>query len=88
MAKTTTKKNDKKEVHFEESLWDVANKLCGSVESLEYKHIVLRLIFLKLISNIFERRKHELIDAGQEKYIDLVQAYIKENVFYLPEDRS
>ncbi|MGP5338511.1 type I restriction-modification system subunit M N-terminal domain-containing protein [Psychrobacter maritimus] len=90
MAKTTTKKNDKKEVRFEKSLWDAANKLRGSVESLEYKHIVLRLIFLKFISNIFEKRKrkHELIDASQEKYVDLVQAYIKESVFYLPEDRS
>jgi type I restriction enzyme M protein len=27
-----------------------------------------------------------LIDAGQEKYVDLVQAYTKENVFYLPEE--
>ncbi len=30
-----------KEVGFEESLWDAANKLRGSVESSEYKHIVL-----------------------------------------------
>lgn len=88
MAKTTTKKNDKKEVRFEESLWDVANKLRDSVQSLEYKHIVSRLIFLEFISDIFKKRKHELIDAGQEKCIDVVQAYIKENVFYLAEDRS
>ena len=88
MAKTTTKKNDQKEVRFEESLWDVANKLRGSDQSLEYKHIVSRLIFLEFISDIFKKRKHELIDAGQEKCIDVVQAYIKENVFYLAEDRS
>lgn len=85
MAKTT-KKSDKKEVRFEEALWDAANKLRGSVESSEYKHIVLSLIFLKFISDTFEKRKQELIDAGQEKYIDLVQAYTKENVFYLPEE--
>lgn len=75
----------KKEKSFEETLWDAANKLRGSVESSEYKHIVLSLIFLKFISDTFEKRKQELIDAGQEKYIDLVQAYTKENVFYLPE---
>ena len=86
MAKETTKKSDKKEIRFEEVLWDAANKLRGSVESSEYKHIVLSLIFLKFISDTFEKRKQELIDAGQEKYVDLVQAYTKENVFYLPEE--
>ena len=86
MAKETTKKSDKKEIRFEEALWDAANKLRGSVESSEYKHIVLSLIFLKFISDTFEKRKQELIDAGQEKYVDLVQAYTKENVFYLPEE--
>lgn len=74
----------KKQKSLEETLWDAANKLRGSVESSEYKHIVLSLIFLKFISDTFERRKLELIDAGQEKYVDLVQAYTKENVFYLP----
>ncbi len=74
----------KKQKSFEETLWDAANKLRGSVESSEYKHIVLSLIFLKFISDTFEKRKQELIDAGQEKYVDLVQAYTKENVFYLP----
>ena len=32
---------------MEETLWDSANKLRGSVESSEYKHVVLSLIFLK-----------------------------------------
>ncbi len=81
MAKKTA---NKKQKSFEESLWDAANKLRGSVESSEYKHIVLSLIFLKFISDTFEKRKQELIDAGQEKYTDLVQAYTKENIFYLP----
>ncbi|HBH7879886.1 TPA: SAM-dependent DNA methyltransferase [Vibrio parahaemolyticus] len=88
MAKQSPKKAaaKKKEKSFEETLWDAANKLRGSVESSEYKHIVLSLIFLKFISDTFEKRKQELIDAGQEKYVDLVQAYTKENVFYLPEE--
>jgi type I restriction enzyme M protein len=77
-----------KEKSFEETLWDAANKLRGSVESSEYKHIVLSLIFLKFISDTFEKRKQDLIDAGQEKYVDLVQAYTKENVFYLPVRRQ
>ncbi len=84
MAKKPATK--KKEKSFEETLWDAANKLRGSVESSEYKHIVLSLIFLKFISDTFEKRKQDLIDAGQEKYVGLVQAYTKENVFYLPEE--
>lgn len=83
MAKKAVKKKDKS---FEETLWDAANKLRGSVESSEYKHIVLSLIFLKFISDTFEKRKQELINGNQEKYIDLVQAYTKENVFYLSEE--
>lgn len=84
MAKKPAAK--KKEKSFEETLWDAANKLRGSVESSEYKHIVLSLIFLKFISDTFEKRKQDLIDAGQEKYVGLVQAYTKENVFYLPDE--
>lgn len=83
MAKQIAQKKTKS---FEETLWDAANKLRGSVESSEYKHIVLSLIFLKFISDTFEQCRQNLIKAGQEKYIDLVQAYTKENVFYLPEE--
>jgi len=36
-----------KEKSTEETLWDSANKLRGSVEPSEYKHVVLSLIFLK-----------------------------------------
>lgn len=69
---------------FEEALWDTANKLRGKVESSEYKHIVLSLIFLKFASDRFEARKQELIDEGQQDYIDMVEFYTMKNVFYLP----
>ncbi len=82
---TKKKATNKKEKSFEETLWDAANKLRGSVESSEYKHIVLSLIFLKFISDTFEKRKQELIENNQEKYIDLPQAYGKVSVIYLPE---
>lgn len=70
---------------FEESLWDSANKLRGSVESSEYKHIVLSLIFLKFISDKFEEHRQALIDDGKESYTDMVEFYTMSNVFYLPE---
>ena len=83
MAKQTKQKQEKP---FEESLWDAANKLRGSVESSEYKHIVLSLIFLKFISDTFEKQRQKLIDTGYEKHVDAVPAYTKDNVFYLPEE--
>lgn len=84
MSKTKTAKAAPSK-SFEELLWDTANKLRGSVESSEYKHIVLSLIFLKFISDTFEQQRQKLIDKGYAKHVDMVQAYTKDNVFYLPE---
>ena len=81
-AQSSSPKNAKS---FEESLWDTATKLRGSVESSEYKHVVLSLIFLKFVSDKFEERRAELIAEGKEKYTDMVEFYTMQNVFYLPE---
>lgn len=79
------KKQQKKNKSMEETLWDSANKLRGTVEPSEYKHVVLGLIFLKFTSDKFEERRQELITEGKEKYIDMVEFYNMKNVFYLPE---
>ena len=41
------------EKSIEVNLWDAANKLRGSVEPAEYKHIVLSLIFLVNLQKIY-----------------------------------
>ena len=46
---------------IEETLWESANKLRGSVEPAEYKHVVLGLIFLKFASDKFEEHRQILI---------------------------
>ncbi|WP_191567593.1 type I restriction-modification system subunit M [Metabacillus idriensis] len=79
------KKKQTKEISIEETLWDSANKLRGSVEASEYKHVVLGLIFLKFASDKFEERKAELVSEGKEKYLEMVEFYTMKNVFYLPE---
>ena len=85
-TKAATKKTPAKdEKGFEESLWDSANRLRGSVESSEYKHVVLSLIFLKFVSDKFEERKATLIAEGKQAYTDMVEFYTMQNVFYLPE---
>ena len=80
------KQKAKQTISFEESLWDSANKLRGSVESSEYKHIVLSLIFLKFISDKFEVHRQALIDDDKEKFVDMVPFYTQSNIFYLPEE--
>jgi type I restriction enzyme M protein len=82
MAKKSTKNNKS----FEESLWDSANKLRGSVEPSEYKHVVLSLIFLKFVSDTFEARKQEIIAEHGDQYVDMVDFYTMKNAFYLPEE--
>lgn len=76
----------KKEKSMEETLWDSANKLRGTVESSEYKHVVLGLIFLKFASDKFEERRQELIEEGKEKYLEMKEFYNMKNIFFLPEE--
>jgi len=42
-----TKKNNGANLGFEEKLWQAADKLRGHMDSAEYKHVVLWLIFLE-----------------------------------------
>lgn len=82
MAKKTAAKTKS----TEEILWDSANKLRGSVEPSEYKHVVLSLIFLKFANDKFLRRRQELINEHKEAFLDIPEFYQAENVFYLPEE--
>ena len=85
MTNTARKNSGKNQKSFEEALWDSANKLRGSVESSEYKHIVLSLIFLKFISDKFEACRQSIVDQYGGQFVDQVAFYTKDNVFYLPE---
>lgn len=82
MAKAKTEANNKS---IEETLWQACDKLRGSIEPSEYKHVVLGLIFLKFASDKFEERKKELMKEGQEKYIENPAFYSMKNVFFLEE---
>lgn len=70
---------------IEETLWQACDRLRGSVEPSEYKHIVLGLIFLKFAADKFEQRKAELIAEGKEKYLEMKDFYTMDNVFFLQE---
>lgn len=84
-AVRTKIKKEVKEKPIEVTLWDAANKLRGSVEPAEYKHVVLGLIFLKFASDKFEQHRAKLIAEGKEKYIEKPEFYNMNNVFFLEE---
>jgi len=76
-----------------EALWQTADKLRGSIDAAEYKHVVLGLIFLKYISDAFEARRAKLaeelkadgIEGRQaEKLLESRDEYTAENVFWVP----
>ena len=74
-----------KEKAIEVRLWESANKLRGSVEPSEYKHVVLGLVFLKFASDNFEEHRAKLIAEKKEKYIEMPDFYNMSNVFFLEE---
>lgn len=76
----------KKEVSMEETLWKTADKLRGSVEPAEYKHVVLSLFFLKFASDKFNKQREMIANKYGEKYVDNVAFYTKDNIFFLPEE--
>ncbi|MEI3895172.1 MULTISPECIES: class I SAM-dependent DNA methyltransferase [unclassified Bacillus (in: firmicutes)] len=70
-------------VGFEETLWKAADKLRGSMDSGEYKHVVLGLIFLKYISDKFETKYNELVEEG-DGFEEDRDEYTVENIFWVP----
>ncbi len=61
---------------LEKKLWKSANKLLPSLDAAVYKHVVLGLVFLKYVSDSFETRRQELIEAFKDP----------DNDYYLGED--
>ena len=54
-------KNNGATLDFQSQLWAAADKLRGHMDSSEYKHVVLGLIFLKYISDSFEEVQAQLL---------------------------
>ena len=74
-------------VGFEETLWQMADKLRNNMDAAEYKHVVLGLIFLKYISDAFEEKHAELV-AEQASGADPEDQdeYKAENIFWVPKE--
>ncbi|MEO7804377.1 MAG: N-6 DNA methylase [Actinomycetota bacterium] len=83
------KKNRKtfKPLKLEATLWAAADKMRGHMDPSEYKHVALGLIFLKYISDSFNRRRNELL-AQQSEGADPEDPdeYRAEQVFWVPQE--
>lgn len=62
MPPRAKRSNGKEPLGFEDVLWKAADKLRGSMDASEYKHVVLGLIFLKYVEDAFEERQGKLRD--------------------------
>lgn len=71
-------------IGFEEKIWNAACVLRGNIDASEYKSVVLGLIFLKYISDCFEKKYNELVEEGAGFEEDRDE-YISENIFFVPE---
>ena len=83
---------------LEASLWESANRLRSNMDAAEYKHVVLGLVFLKYVSDVFDKRRQHLLDATADPESDYFEAdesgrqavvedrdeYTSEGVFWVP----
>ncbi|OFO56471.1 N-6 DNA methylase [Nosocomiicoccus sp. HMSC059G07] len=72
-------------IGFEEKLWAMADKLRGSMDASEYKHVVLGLLFLKYVSDSFEELYEQLQDEEWADPEDKDE-YLAENIFWVPKE--
>src|SRR3954451_2334211 len=92
--------NGSHDLPFARELFEAADRLRGSVESAEYKHLVLGLLFLRYISDSFERRRAWIDGATRDPqntdyftedesvrgaFLEDRDEYISQNVFWVPE---
>ena len=80
-----TNKNSSTTLGYEDKLWLAADKLRGSMDASEYKHVALGLIFLKYVSDAIET-KYEELKADSYADEEDVDEYTSENIFWVPQE--
>ncbi|MFG6377781.1 MAG: type I restriction-modification system subunit M [Lachnospiraceae bacterium] len=76
--------NHSANIGFEKELWDAACVLWGHIPATEYRKVIVGLIFLRYISNAFEKKYIQLVEEG-DGFEDDPDAYIEDNIFFVPE---
>lgn len=72
-------------IGFEKQIWDAACVLWGHIPATEYRNVIIGLIFLKYISTAFDKKYKQLVAEG-DGFENDPDAYLAENIFFVPED--
>ncbi len=78
-------KSNQTKLGFEATLFAAADKLRSNMDAGEYKHVVLGLIFLKFISDRFERQRTKVLQTPHADPEDRDE-YLADNVFWVPRE--
>ncbi len=83
-----SKTNNGANLGFENKLWEMADKMRGHMDSGEYKHVALGLIFLKYISDAFQGKYDALKATAESDYTDPEDRdeYAAANIFWVPKE--
>jgi type I restriction enzyme M protein len=81
---TRPSSNSESTAGFESILWAAADKLRGHMDSSEYKHVVLGLIFLKYISDAFTEQYEKVKAEFGEETAEDRDEYAADGVFWVP----
>jgi len=77
MKKTT------KQTTFEAQLWEAACELWGHIPAAEYRQVIIGLIFLRYVSDAFDKQYQKLVADG-DGFENDPDAYRADNVFFVP----
>jgi type I restriction enzyme M protein len=78
---------------FEDTLWKTADKLRGSMDASEYKHVVLGVVFLKYVDDAFAERRTQLAQEleadgitgeAADELLESRDEYTAQGVFWVP----
>lgn len=78
-------KSNQTKLGFEATLFAAADKMRSNMDAGEYKHVVLGLIFLKFISDRFERQRAKVLETPHADPEDRDE-YLADNVFWVPKE--
>ncbi len=68
---------------FEDKLWRAADLMRGKLPATQYRQVLMGLLFLRYVSDAFEKRYDELKAEGYGDEEDR-DAYMEKNIFFVP----
>ncbi len=83
MSKNNNKNLQSAKLGFEAKLFLAADKLRGSMDASEYKHVALGLVFLKYISDAFTS-VYKKLKADKDANEEDADEYLAERTFWVP----